>query len=214
MLGGEVGQHGPEERQRDAHAAEDEVFPSGLDRFGCAVERDQQDSRQGRALDRDPEHAQIVGGERQQHGEHEGLVHAVIDPYAAEVDASLGTDMAHIGPREDGGGETHERGQDDEIDIEGIHAKADPDQPARDLALQRNQPGQPSGRGQGQRRDREVQPAARDGRPDQCKQERAEQRRKQGEQKCGHGRSSTATSAVSLRRLSRSTSSESMLSRI
>ena len=78
FLGREVQQDRAEQRLRDADAAEDEVFPARLEARGRAVERDEQHGRERGRFHRDPHQAHVVGRERDQHGRHEQLIHAVI----------------------------------------------------------------------------------------------------------------------------------------
>ena len=72
-----------EQRQRDADAAEDEVFPGGLERLRRAVDADHQHGGQRRDLDRDPHQPDVVRHQSEVHGEHQDLIHGVVE---AQVD--------------------------------------------------------------------------------------------------------------------------------
>ena len=90
FLRGEVEQDGSEERLGDADAAEDEVFPGGFEAGAGAVERDQQDGGERGGFHGDPEQAHVVGEQREEHGEHEELVHGVVEAQAARREAAVG----------------------------------------------------------------------------------------------------------------------------
>ena len=62
-----VDEDGAEQRQRDADAAEDEIFPGRFERLVGAVDADHQHGGQRRQLDRDPHQADIVGDQREVH---------------------------------------------------------------------------------------------------------------------------------------------------
>ena len=62
-----VGEHRSEQRQRQAEAAEHDVFPRGFERGLAIVQRHQQHGRQGGGFQCEPHHAQVV---RQHHHEH------------------------------------------------------------------------------------------------------------------------------------------------
>ncbi|OIQ72179.1 hypothetical protein GALL_462000 [mine drainage metagenome] len=96
-LRGEIQQHRAEQRQGDAHAAEDEVLPRGFKALRRAIERHQQHGGQRGRLHRHPENAHIVGGQRQQHGEHEQLIHAVVEPQPCRREPSVLLFDAHVG---------------------------------------------------------------------------------------------------------------------
>ncbi len=78
----------PEQRERDAHRRDDQVFPGRLDRLRGAVEIDQRRRRQGGRLDADPEQAEMLGVGDQAHaaesGQHAGAESAIgaLDPVA------------------------------------------------------------------------------------------------------------------------------------
>ena len=78
MVARVVGQHGAEQRHREADAADHGVLPRGFERSGLAVERHQEDGGQRGGFDGHPHHSQIVGQRHQQHGEHEQRRQAVI----------------------------------------------------------------------------------------------------------------------------------------
>ena len=78
---------------------------------GVRYERDQQHRRQRGRFHRHPHESHVVGGERDQHGRHEQLVHAVIQPQLRRADAPVLALDAHVRPREERGGEAHEGGE-------------------------------------------------------------------------------------------------------
>ena len=119
-LGGEVEQDGAEQRLGDADAAEDEILPGRLEAGRRAVERDQQHGGQRRRLHRHPEDAEVVGGQRHQHGEHEELVHALVEAQARRGEPAVVGLVPHVGAGEDAGGQADEGGQGDEEDVERV----------------------------------------------------------------------------------------------
>ncbi len=76
---GEIDQDGAEQRERYADAAEDEVFPGGLDRFVRAIDADHHHCGECGQFDRDPHQADIVGEQRQVHAEQHELVHRMVE---------------------------------------------------------------------------------------------------------------------------------------
>ncbi len=117
-LGGEIQQDGAEQRQRDAHAAQDEIFPRRFQTGRRAIQADQQHGGQRRRFHRHPDDAHVVGGERHQHGEGEQLVHAVIQMQHGRAQLAVMLFDAHVGTREQRGGESDECGQRDQKHIE------------------------------------------------------------------------------------------------
>jgi hypothetical protein len=75
---------------------------------GRPVDADQQDGGQRRRFHGHPQDAQVVGGQRQQHGEAEQLIHAVVEAQARRRHLAVVAFDAHVGPREDGRGEADE----------------------------------------------------------------------------------------------------------
>ena len=67
--GGIVGENCAEQRERNADAADDDVFPAGLERSLLIVKRDEQHGRERGAFDGDPHNAEIIG---QRHEQHDG----------------------------------------------------------------------------------------------------------------------------------------------
>ena len=63
----EVNQDRAEQRERDADAAENEIFPGGFQRLVRAINADHQHGRQRCEFDRHPHQADIVGDEREVH---------------------------------------------------------------------------------------------------------------------------------------------------
>src|SRR4029077_6078454 len=115
-----VDEDGAEQRERDADAAEDEVFPRRLQRLVGAVDADHQHRRQRRELDRDPHQADVVGDERKVHREHQGLIHRVIEAQIGPRQAPGLQLMADVACREHGRGEAHGRRQHDEDGVWGV----------------------------------------------------------------------------------------------
>jgi hypothetical protein len=103
-----VQQHGAEQGLRDADAAEDEVFPRRFEARRGPVDADQQHGGQRRRFHGHPQDAQVVGGQRQQHGEAEQLIHAVVEAHAPRRHLAVVALDAHVGPREDGRGQADE----------------------------------------------------------------------------------------------------------
>ena len=92
-----VDEDGAEQRERDADAAEDEIFPRRLQRLVRAVDADHQHGGQRGELDGDPHQADVVGEQPEVHGEHQGLVHGVIEAQVARrqpADLQLVADVA------------------------------------------------------------------------------------------------------------------------
>jgi hypothetical protein len=117
-LGRQIDQDGAEQRQRNPDATEDEVLPRRLDSLVRAVEAHHQHRRQCGAFDRHPHQAEIVGGERQQHGENESLIHAMIEAQVGRLHPADLDLMIDIAGAEQAGGEGDERSQRHQIDIE------------------------------------------------------------------------------------------------
>src|ERR1700751_1060212 len=101
FLRGEVEKDRSEERLRDAHAAEDEIFPRRLQARWRAVERYEEHGGERGRLKRDPEDPHVVGEKREQHREIEQLIHAVIEPEPADGHAAVRVLDAHVGLRKD-----------------------------------------------------------------------------------------------------------------
>jgi hypothetical protein len=87
-LGCHVDQDGPKECQSDANAAENKIFPGGLERFMRAVDAHHQHGRQCRHLDCHPHQTDIVGDECEIHGEHQRLIHGVIKAHKGRRQAA------------------------------------------------------------------------------------------------------------------------------
>ena len=66
-------------------------FQAASMRCGRAVEADHQHSGQRGAFHRHPQQADIVGEQRQQHGEDEDLVHAVVEAQVRGVSRPVST---------------------------------------------------------------------------------------------------------------------------
>ena len=92
-----VDQNGAEQRERDADAAENEIFPGRLQRLMGAVDTDHQHRGERRDFDGDPHQADIVGKQREVHREHQRLVHRVIETHEGRrqpADVDLVADIA------------------------------------------------------------------------------------------------------------------------
>ncbi len=113
-----VDQDGAEQRQRDADAAENEIFPGRFQRLVCAINADHQNGGERRDLDRHPHQADIVGDQRQAQGEHQCLIHGVIEAHESRrqpADLDLVADVARA---EHGCGEADESREHDENLVE------------------------------------------------------------------------------------------------
>src|SRR5262245_43392830 len=83
-----------------------------------AVDADHRHGGERCELNRDPHHADIIGDQREIHGEHQGLVHRVIESHIdwrQPADLDLVVDIARA---EHAGGEAHEGGEHDEDLVE------------------------------------------------------------------------------------------------
>ena len=117
---GEVQQDRAEQRLRNAHAAENEVFPARLQTGGRAIQGHEQHGRQRRGFHCHPHQPEVVGRQRDQHGRHEELVHAVVQAQLRRADAAvLGLDT-HVRTREKRRGQADERGERHEKHVERI----------------------------------------------------------------------------------------------
>ena len=120
LLGREVQQDRAEQRLRDPDAAEDEILPAGFEACGRAIQRHEQHGGQRRGFHRDPEQAQVVARERDQHHGHEQLVHAVVQPQAPRIEPPVLDFHAHVGAGENRRGEADECGECDQEHVERV----------------------------------------------------------------------------------------------
>ena len=120
LLGREVDEDGAEQRLGDADAAEDEILPGGFETFRRAVEGDEEHRGQRGRFHRHPQDADVVRRQGGEHGAHEHLEHAVVEPQAARREPAVVVLDAHVGAREDRGGEADEGGEGDQEDVERI----------------------------------------------------------------------------------------------
>jgi hypothetical protein len=123
LLGSKVEKDCAEQGLSNADAAQDEVFPCRFQAGPRAIKRYKQYCRKRGRLHRHPEQTHIVGQQRQQHGEHEELIHTVIKTETSGIQSSMILFNPHIGPREQCGCEADEGGQRNQEDIERIDEK-------------------------------------------------------------------------------------------
>ncbi len=166
LLGGEIQQHRPEQRLRDADTAQDEVLPARFEARRSAVQRDQQHRGQRRRLHRDPQEPHVVGRERKQHRRHEELIHAVVEPQAPGGDAAMIDLDPHVRPREQRGRQSDEGGQRDQKHVERVDEELLA--PEQQAALRDDPRGQRAGRDERGSAEHDVElrrpaPAADDG---------------------------------------------------
>ncbi len=122
-LGGKIQQNGAKQGQRDTHATQDEIFPRRFKTGRGAIQADQQNSGERGRFHRHPDDAHVIGGEGDQHGEGEQLIHAVIQMQHGSRELAVMLFDAHVGAREQRGGEGHEGGQCDQKHIELVYKK-------------------------------------------------------------------------------------------
>ena len=144
-----VDQDGAEQGERDADAAENEVFPRRLQRLVRAVDADHQHGRQRGELDGHPHQADVVGEQPEVHGEHQHLVHGVVEAQIARREPADLQLVADVGRAEDGRREADEGREHDEDDIEIVDEEI--------AAGQRPMHQQRERRDQGRQRDEEIQ---------------------------------------------------------
>src|SRR6185369_15406740 len=136
---GQIDQERAEQGQGDADAAENEVLPGGFDRRGRPVKTHHQDCGERHQLDGDPHQPHVVRQQRQVHGEHERLVHGVIE---AQVNGGQppGFDlMGDVAGTEDAGREGDERGEDDKHHVHVVDDKERAGFGAKEKQRQRSQ---------------------------------------------------------------------------
>jgi hypothetical protein len=115
-----VGEHGAEQRQRNADAADDDVFPAGLEGGLLVVERDEQDRGQRGALGGDPHDAEVVGQRHQQHhGDKQRREH-IVAAQLRSVMRPVAQVAAEIADGVDRAGQRDERRQPDDQRAEGV----------------------------------------------------------------------------------------------
>ena len=113
-----INEDGAEQSERDADAAENEIFPCRFERFVGAIDADHQHRGQRRHLDRHPHQADIVGDERQIHREHQHLIHGVIEAHERRRQPSGFQLVGDVARAEHAGGEADERREHDERSVE------------------------------------------------------------------------------------------------
>src|SRR5205807_3875384 len=206
---------GAEERERDANAAEDEIFPRRLDRRGGAVDADHHHGREGRHLDADPEHADVVGDQRQVHGAHHRLIERMVEPQEIRSEPAGLELVADVARAEDAGGEADEGRERDQIDVEIVDEQH---VGAHTVDEQQRKPGretQPAGHDV----DRGAPAIVRDQRQHQCRDERDQQDRvdrrdHDSSPRSPRNRSSALTSTVSKRSRMRNTNTPNTMKAI
>ena len=121
---GHVDEDGAEQRERDADAAEDEIFPRRLDRLVRAIDADHQHRRQGRQLDRHPHQADVVGHQREVHARTSGPDTSHDRSAGAAGVSRPDLDlMGDVARAEHAGGEADESVEHDEDDVEFVDPK-------------------------------------------------------------------------------------------
>ncbi len=118
-----VGEDGAEEGQSEAEAAQNHIFPCGLEGGIAVVEGDQQDGGQGGGFQGKPHHAEVVGKHDEKHaGREEGREHEEFLHPAGRYDA--GSQVApEIPAGVEGGSERDYRDQQHHPGAQGIRAK-------------------------------------------------------------------------------------------
>ena len=91
-----------------------------------AVDADHQHGGQRRQLDRHPHQADIVGDQRQVHGEHQHLIHGVIEAQIGRRQPAGLELVGDIAGAEHAGGEADEGGEHDEDDVEVVDQEIRP----------------------------------------------------------------------------------------
>ncbi|MCY1232295.1 hypothetical protein D9M72_447780 [compost metagenome] len=113
-----IDEDGAEEREGDADASQNEIFPGGFERLVRAIDADHQHGGERGKLDRDPHQADVVRHEREVHAEHHDLVHGMIETQVRGGQPADLEFMRDIVRAEDAGGEADEGVEDDEDDVE------------------------------------------------------------------------------------------------
>ena len=113
-----VDQDGAEQRERDADAAEDEIFPRRFQRCVGAIDADHQHRGQRGDFHRDPHQADIVRHESEVHAEHHDLVHGVVETQIGRGQPAGLEFVRDVAGAEDAGRETDEGVEHDEDDVE------------------------------------------------------------------------------------------------
>ena len=114
----QIDEDGAEQSQRDADAAENEILPRRFQGLRGAVDPDHEHGGQRRQFDRHPHQADVVGQERQVHGEHQRLVHRVIEAQIARCETAGLQLVGDIAGAEGARGESHEGVENDEEEVE------------------------------------------------------------------------------------------------
>ena len=121
--GRRVEEHRAEQRQRQAEAAEDDVFPGGFERSPAVVKRDEQHGRQRGGFHGKPHHAEVVGQHDQQHAGREQRREHVKFPHAAWRQHAAGQVAAEIAPGVKRARQRHDRDEQHHPRAEGVGAQ-------------------------------------------------------------------------------------------
>ena len=76
---GHIDEDRAKQRKSDADAAQDEIFPGGLDRLLRAVDANHDHRGERRHLDRDPHQADVVGDQSEIHRKQQHLIHRMVE---------------------------------------------------------------------------------------------------------------------------------------
>src|SRR5580700_10131430 len=193
-----VDQNGAEQRQRDADAAEDEIFPRRFERFVGAVDADHHHRGQRRQLDGDPHHADIVGDQREIHREHQHLVHGMIEAHEARRELAVLELVTDVACAEYAGGKSDERREHDKGAVEVVDKEIGSGLRPRDEQRYRRREGGECRQNVEARRD----PVSRQQRQQRCREHRGQQyggKRIEHHRRSPRKRSSACKSTVSKR---------------
>src|SRR6185437_5245567 len=102
----------------DADAAENEILPRRFQGFVRAIDPDHHHGGQRGNLDRDPHEPDIVGHQRQVHGEHQHLVHGMVEAQVSGRQPACLELVRDVTRAEDAGGEADESVEGDEHHVE------------------------------------------------------------------------------------------------
>ena len=127
MLDGVVQQNGTQKSDRDADRADHDVFPGRFECRAAAAVPDQESGNHRGGFDRDPDHADVVGTNRDNHRRQERRRQRSVHPSPARVGvvvSEFGVDVADAGP-------SGKCGNDSDDDQHGDGERVDAQQPAQ-----------------------------------------------------------------------------------